>query len=474
MDFQGVAQALQNCGGVNGLIQQLANNGSIRDPPAAVSQHLRSQVAVRNHIVMTVKAGCVPLNWNRCPPDLNEVFGLRMPAEVFFFLTQGIVSPQLLNNVLSTYILESAPLADSDAYREIVNKLMMMHRGPAILCLRSVLNNVFQTRKLVMGLWYGDTREFQVPNNTLPFLRFRFTKESLEAAMAKHSKEVDPYLCLHWIEEERQATTPPSFVPILPPNGELDQLAGADNGDQVACFVTLSVLFAHGYLAMDPVIAAPHPRLVLSHFGFAALDFSPEFLVEGMRVLSLVMMGRINGQPLDNSDQQTRVEVRFISRVCAILPMRFNGLPWDDPVDHDLIRFNSIVNRMRLEWSHLAEMLLLHIACRRVLSLPFGDYKEVVRQVRGPGEQSCAMGVVAKYVLTHEPTSEINKSTINTVFRACENPMADLTNACKFWEQVSSALSTLRERVDAFPQVLFEELQQADKFLSHKRQQWGF
>merc|ERR1711865_500229 len=340
LTFEAVAQALQQCQGVAGMIQQLnTTNGQIRDTQkcsAAMQLHNRASVTVRNHIVMTVKAGCVPLNWNRCPPDLNEVFGLRLPAEVFFFLTQGIVSPQLLNNVLSTYILEPAPLADSDAYREIVDKLMMMHRGPAINTLRSVLNNVF----------------------------------------------------------------------------------------------------AHGYLAMDPVIAA--------------------------------------GQPLDQTDQQTLIEVRFISRVFAFLPMRFNGLPWDDPVDHDLIRFNSIVNRMRLEWSHFAEMMLLHIACRRVTALPFSAHREIIRQVRGPGEQSCAMGVVAKYVLTNDPTPEINKNTLSTVFRACENPMADLTNACKFWAQVVTALTTLRERVDAFPQVLFEELQQADRFLSQRRQQWGF
>jgi len=476
LTFEAVAQALQQCQGVAGMIQQLnTTNGQIRDTQkcsAAMQLHNRASVTVRNHIVMTVKAGCVPLNWNRCPPDLNEVFGLRLPAEVFFFLTQGIVSPQLLNNVLSTYILEPAPLADSDAYREIVDKLMMMHRGPAINTLRSVLNNVFQTRKLIMGLWHGETREFPIQPG-LPFLRFSFSRENLERAMAKHSTEVDPYLCLHWIEEEREPAAQPSFQPIQP-NQELDQLARTESGDQVACFITLSVLFAHGYLAMDPVIAAPQPRLVLSHFGFAALEFGPEFMVEGMRVLSLVMMGRINGQPLDQTDQQTLIEVRFISRVFAFLPMRFNGLPWDDPVDHDLIRFNSIVNRMRLEWSHLAEMMLLHIACRRVTALPFSAHREIIRQVRGPGEQSCAMGVVAKYVLTNDPTPEINKNTLNTVFRACENPMADLTNACKFWAQVVTALTTLRERVDAFPQVLFEELQQADRFLSQRRQQWGF
>ena len=63
--------------------------------------------------------------------------------------------------------------------------------------------------------------------------------------------------------------------------------------------------------------------------------------------------------------------------------------------------------------------------------------------------------------------------------------MADLTNACNFWAQVvttshaglvadywelqvKSALSTLRERVDAFPQVLFEELQQVPSLDVHR------
>lgn len=91
---------------------------------------------------------------------------------------------------------------------------------------------------------------------------------------------------------------------------------------------------------------------------------------------------------------------------------------------------------MRLEWSNLTEMLLLHIACRRIKGLHFGEFSEIHRLTRSPGEQPCALGIVAKYVLTNDPTDEVNKNSLQTIFKACENPIADLKEACKFWSEV--------------------------------------
>eukprot|EP00658_Telonema_sp_P-2_P016464 TRINITY_DN16397_c0_g1_i2.p1 TRINITY_DN16397_c0_g1~~TRINITY_DN16397_c0_g1_i2.p1 ORF type:complete len:401 (-),score=107.19 TRINITY_DN16397_c0_g1_i2:111-1313(-) len=380
-----------------------------------------------------------------------------MPAEVFFFLSQGLVSPQVIQNVLSGFVLESAPLADSASYHKIVDNLLQKQRAPAITTLRACLNRHFQTKRIDVGLWHlGEPTEFPLPGSTqqqqhislddLPFLRYHFSMEDMVVHMAKYSKEIDPYFCLHWVEDT-SAANPPSF--IRSETADLSQLGGQDCGDQVSCYITLSVLQVHGYLTEDHTISPPRPRLVLSPFGHAALTFSPRFTVEGMRVLSLVMMGEINGQPLDRSDDaDSMLEVRLLSRVFAILPMRFNGSAWDDRVDPDLIRFNSTVNRMRLEWSNLVEMLLLHIACRRPKGLHFSAYREQIRQIRGPGEQSCALGIVAKYILTTDPTTEVNKNTLQTVFGACENPVADLKDGCVFWGEVMNCLLYTSDAAD--------------------------
>lgn len=471
--FEAVAQLFLQCGSFRALVAHLSAIGQARDPQTTHFIHARAQTCVRNHLVLGVKGQCMPFSMIDCPPTLSEIFGSRLPAEVFFLLSQGVVSPMVINNVLSGFVLETAPLADSESYRTVVEKLLDTQRGPAITTLRSCLNRNFQARPLLVGKWHSEPKELvlarPITPPDLPFLRFQFSKEDMRNQLGKHSKEVDPFFCLHWVQDNSEANSG-VMQPCEP--GNLKHLSGSDCGDQIACYITLSVLCVHSFVAVDHAIAPPVPRLVLTHAGHASLQFSPRFTAEGMRVISLVIMGEIHGQPLDSSDPDTRVEVRFISRVLAILPMRFNGKPWDTRVDPDLIRFNSIVNRMRLEWTNLAEMMLLHIACQRPAGLHFGEYRDIIRQIRGPGEQSCALGIVAKYILTNDPTPEVNKNSLQSLFAACENPIADLTDACTFWDEVMNALNCLLRVAEK--SVLFEELQQANDFLNLRRSKWGF
>jgi hypothetical protein len=49
--------------------------------------------------------------------DLHEIIGPRLPNEIFFLLSQGVVNQQVLNNLISGVLPEAPPLMDSEEYR---------------------------------------------------------------------------------------------------------------------------------------------------------------------------------------------------------------------------------------------------------------------------------------------------------------------------------------------------------------------
>jgi hypothetical protein len=59
----------------------------------------------------------IPLNKDTAPRDLSEIVGAKFPDEVYFMMSQGIISPQVINNLVSGYLVEAPPLVDSNQYR---------------------------------------------------------------------------------------------------------------------------------------------------------------------------------------------------------------------------------------------------------------------------------------------------------------------------------------------------------------------
>lgn len=212
---------------------------------------------------------------------------------------------QVINNVLSGLVREEAPLADSTAYRNIVEALMTCQRGPALTAIRSCLSRPFQSQQLVATKWHGDPKPLTgmdggplpglsgqaILQTEVPLLPFQMTQELVKKHTEKYSKEPDAYSCLHWVDDVSQSDSLPGFKPCE--TGSISHLEGPDCNEQIACVVTLSALWVDGFVTPDHLSKPPVPQLTLTHFGIAALEFSQQFMAEGLRLLSMVKSGEV-------------------------------------------------------------------------------------------------------------------------------------------------------------------------------------
>eukprot|EP00126_Sphaerothecum_destruens_P002021 Sdes_comp15468_c0_seq1m4372 len=89
-----------------------------------VDGYLRARCLIKNQLVIGKGAKCEPLNKHLCPNDLHEIFGPRLPDSVYFFLSQGIISPQVVNHLTTGVLLESQLLCgDFMEYRDLLDYL---------------------------------------------------------------------------------------------------------------------------------------------------------------------------------------------------------------------------------------------------------------------------------------------------------------------------------------------------------------
>lgn len=94
------------------------------------------------------------------PSDLHEIFTNRLPDEIYFYLSRGLLGPQALVWLTSGQIIENPPLDNGETteYRRFVKEVITDgHTGPratALALISSVTHTFWSNRKVTGYFWY--------------------------------------------------------------------------------------------------------------------------------------------------------------------------------------------------------------------------------------------------------------------------------------------------------------------------------
>ena len=58
------------------------------------------------------------------------MIGTRLPAETYFCMAHGIVSPDVLNSVISGYLIEPPPSVDTQDVQRVSENIVNMRSNP--------------------------------------------------------------------------------------------------------------------------------------------------------------------------------------------------------------------------------------------------------------------------------------------------------------------------------------------------------
>ena len=95
------------------------------------------------------------------PSDLHDIFTNRLPDEIFFYLSRGLLGPQALVWLTSGQIIENPPLDNGETneykrfVKEVITEGQTGPRATALALISSVAHN-FWANKKVQGLFWFD------------------------------------------------------------------------------------------------------------------------------------------------------------------------------------------------------------------------------------------------------------------------------------------------------------------------------
>ncbi|KAI5842872.1 PIN domain-like protein [Tricharina praecox] len=109
----------------------------------------KARAAIKHHPVMTEDGKVEQMNFHESPADVQDFIGLRLPEELYFYLSRGMIGSQVMDMITTGEYIQSPPLDgnESDEYKKFLNELNVM-RTESLSLLSKSIHRLWFTRTL--------------------------------------------------------------------------------------------------------------------------------------------------------------------------------------------------------------------------------------------------------------------------------------------------------------------------------------
>ena len=158
-------------GSVARLCTQYPTDASIKDD--YLDKYKKAAARVKHHAVMTAEGDVGILDQDNSPDDIHACIGLRLPEELYMYLSRGMIRPRVLTWLVSGTIFINQPLAggDANAYRNLVKSQLDPLRRQALKLLTEPIHRYYQSRDMVTKLWFDLDHEEKFNMKEVPSAR---------------------------------------------------------------------------------------------------------------------------------------------------------------------------------------------------------------------------------------------------------------------------------------------------------------
>ncbi|CAB4431514.1 unnamed protein product [Rhizophagus irregularis] len=451
-----------------------------------VDTYCRTRCAIKYHMVLTDDGKIEPLNVENAPTDIHDVIGYRLPDEIYYYLSKGLMSPQVINTLISGVLIENSPLCNGETieYRQFLSQLLEL-RTQAMGLLTQPLHQFYQSRRVVSVYWFEPSNEHHLNHNVVPSVHeILNTWNVLERGLEEEKKAqktsvIDIAFCLKATATEDQAAKT-----VMPKNN--DKII--ESKDEILANVLWKLLELRQFLTSSHTHTAWGSAFKKA---LTTLKSNTESHHEQLfSALELIRFGYLNGNNLSRSyytppnatTEEEKKYILLISRTLSLVPAKFKGVSWNGPLSRELLAFNSFVKAMNRSLRNLCEMLTLSMFLNGDCVKDRQDYLDIALSLPFLYDVNTAMGIIVKTYLEHViilSKDNNDKAAIRShipealkkldgTFTGCINVKADLENGLVFWDEVIIAVNSLKTS-GAISNELASQFINANNWLSSRR-----
>lgn len=424
------------------------------------------------------------------PSDLHEIFTHRLPDEIYFYLSRGLLGPQALVWLTSGQIVEPPPLDNGETteykrfVKEVITDGQTGPRATALALISSVSHQFWNNRKVTGNFWFespaphgqkfvqhNSPQTVQLAERVAGWnVSYAIVEEELRR---QNSSTIDFALCLGATATEKLASRTKGKTSV--PNGQLDKK------DEVVANVVWRFLELRGFL-LNSHTHSPLARAMYTAIKQARLNdkFQDPLYLFLELVRAGVMHGHLwsgrafSGGPSFGTDDEKSCML-LVMRVLSIVPLNFKPQPWSAPLSRELLVFNSFVRSLTRALRTLLEVTTLNMLLRSDARRAREDLLDITISLPFQSEVNTGFGVLAKVyldALTHlnnqtrvlDPNAEGVRESKAMALEICEDtfpgvktPKQEVERGFRFWDialcamrQLHSEGAVLRELIDQF------------------------
>lgn len=120
-----------------------------------LDRYRKARAAVKHHAIFTSDGKAEPLDFAEAPSDVHEFIGQRLPEELYYYLSKGVIGPQVLDMLATGELIEIAPFdnGDSDEYKKFLENLNPL-RTQALGLLAQPLHRFWFSKEINVYYWF--------------------------------------------------------------------------------------------------------------------------------------------------------------------------------------------------------------------------------------------------------------------------------------------------------------------------------
>ena len=133
----------------------------------------RAYMIVKHHVYIDVEGRVGPMDPENTSSDMHELIGQRLPEELYFYLSKGIIGADVPNFLTTGEVRISLPLGteDTEIYRRLVGEILTPIRTQSICLLANSLHRFYQTKVIRIRPWFDENSDRTINLKGIPSVK---------------------------------------------------------------------------------------------------------------------------------------------------------------------------------------------------------------------------------------------------------------------------------------------------------------
>ncbi|WEW61006.1 hypothetical protein PRK78_006495 [Emydomyces testavorans] len=424
----------------------------------------RAFMVIKHHIIMDVDGKVGPLDPENASSDLHELIGQRLPEELYFYISKGVLGPNVPNWLTSGEILITLPLGteDSDIYRRLVSDMLTPIRTQSLCLLSNSLHRFYQTKAIHIRPWYDITSDRLINLKSLPSVKETINSWRLsKAQLPENLRELQgscPLLTSSLTIVKDSAFVSKSFAAKDAPVGfsypftiqSADLTKPLSSKAEILANVTWRFLQLRGYIdekhkltawgrALESALSSLNPSQNLEESVFLAV----EMLRLGV-LSSKDLFVNVSGGPMRGTAEDKVLNL-LVSRVACFGKIRHKSIGYSGPLSRQLLSFHSLIYAVRWTLRDLIEAVLAGLLLSGEADRDRSDWSSLSLSLPFIDDNDCGLGIAVRTYLDDllqqdEPTSQSVRADVKAKgkewFQHSHSLVENLDMAFQLWDAV--------------------------------------